>query len=210
MAGERRRRIRPEEQPNIQVPDPAPSRYVLPEQSRSSRTGPGFPNRGEAIAQVEERGHAVEKNRVIPFQTEDEEEGWNESGRSAEKKKPRKASAGKKTRKKRSVLLLISAVIGTLYTIYLITYFMGISTTTTGTEALGANLATAIVLPHIALTALAALFNWIGYLTCVRGFALTGAILYCVAAFVFFMYALFVVPEIILSFAGFIRMKRQE
>ena len=160
--------------------------------------------------QAEERRHAVEKEQIIPIQTEDEEEEWNGYGRSTERKKPRKASSGRKTRKRRSILLLISAVIGTLYTVYLITYFMGISTTTTGTEALGANLATAIVLPHIALTALAALFNWIGYLTRVRGFALTGAILYCVAAFVFFMYALFVVPEIILSFAGFIRMKKLE
>ena len=96
MAGERRRRLRPQDTSNVQIQEPASSRYALPEQSRSSRTGTGFPNRGEAIAQVEERGHAVEKNRVIPFQTEDEEEGWNESGRSAEKRSPEKHLRAKK------------------------------------------------------------------------------------------------------------------
>ena len=52
----------------------------------------------------------------------------------------------------------------------------------------------------------AAIFNVIAALANKRGFALVAAILYCVGAVLFLMYALFVVPSIILSFVGYAKL----
>lgn len=111
-------------------------------------------------------------------------------------------------REKKSVILLISAILGIVYAIYIVTYFFGVSTGQSGTaEAIGAGIATALVTPHMICTVLAAIFNVLGWALSHRGFALTGAILYCVAAVAFLMYAPFVVIQIILSFIGFARLK---
>lgn len=63
-----------------------------------------------------------------------------------------------------------------------------------------------LVTPHMACVTLAAIFNVIAAATNKRGFALTGAVLYCVGAVLFLMYALFVVPSIVLSFVGYARL----
>ena len=107
------------------------------------------------------------------------------------------------------VLLLISAIIGTLYVYFLSESFLRIDSNPVSiSEALGNGIAAALVMPHIASTFMAVLFNWLGYFLKSRGFALTGAILYSVAAVVFFIYAMFVVPEIVLSFVGYANMKK--
>lgn len=109
---------------------------------------------------------------------------------------------------KHSKTLLISAIIGTLYAIYLISNFGGaIVGTTDSAEQVGAVLATALVTPHMILVVLAVIFNWVGYFTNKRGFALTAGILYSVAGAVFLLYILFVVPSIVLSFVGYANLK---
>lgn len=113
-----------------------------------------------------------------------------------------------KMREKKSVILLISAILGVLYSIYIVTYFFGVSTSQEGAaEAIGAGIATALVTPHMICTVLAAIFNVLGWALNNRAFALTGAILYCVAAVLFLMYAPFVLVQIVLSFIGFARLK---
>lgn len=110
---------------------------------------------------------------------------------------------------KRSKALLISAIIGTLYAIYLIVYFGGVMSNSGDTaEAVGGAIATALVTPHMALVVLAVIFNWLGYFMNKRGFALTGGILYSVAGVMFIIYILFVVPSIVLSFVGFANLKK--
>ena len=60
---------------------------------------------------------------------------------------------------KRSKLLLASGTIGTLYLIYLITYFTNWVVSTDGAEAIGAGLAAALVMPHMVCVAIAVIFN---------------------------------------------------
>ncbi len=110
---------------------------------------------------------------------------------------------------KRSILLLISAIIGTAYLIYLITYFSGTIATSEGTEALGAGIATVLVLPHMIMVGLAVIFSWLGWVIRARWAALTAGILYAVSILLMFIYALFVVVEMVLCFIAFAKMKKK-
>ncbi|WP_125153220.1 hypothetical protein [Clostridium rectalis] len=110
---------------------------------------------------------------------------------------------------KKSKVLIISAVLGIIYSIYLISYFGGAAFgSNNSTEALGGAIATALVTPHMICVVLAAIFNTLGAFLNKAGFALTGAILYCVAGVVFIMYIMFVIPMIILSFIGYRGVKK--
>lgn len=110
---------------------------------------------------------------------------------------------------KKSKLLLASWIIGTLYLIYIIGYFFGGMASSSGTsETIATGLATALVAPHIFFVFLAVLFNLIGWVTKKPWAALTGAILYCVAALAFLLYLPFLLLEIIFSFIAFAKMKK--
>lgn len=113
----------------------------------------------------------------------------------------------KEMKKKKSTLLLISAILGALYAIYIVVYFAGAGAGSNGAEAIGVGIATALVMPHMICAVLAAIFNWLGWAMSSRGFSLTGAILYAVAAVLFPIYAMFVIVQMILSFIGFARLK---
>ena len=63
-------------------------------------------------------------------------------------------------------------------------------------------------MPHMICAVLAAIFNVLGWAQNHRGFALTGAILYAVAAAVFPLYAMFTLVQMILSFVGFAKLKK--
>lgn len=115
-----------------------------------------------------------------------------------------------KAKKKKSVLLLISAILGVAYSLYSISYWVDANSGTTGAEALGAGIATALVFPHLICLGLAVIFNILGWAMNHRGFTLTGAILYAVSMILFPMYFIFVIIEMILSFIGFARLKKIE
>ncbi len=108
-----------------------------------------------------------------------------------------------------NIFLLISLVIGILYLIYSLFYWSGAFG---GEESLagqiGIGIATALVAPHLIVTALAALFNALGLFMRKRAFALTGAILYTVAVILFPLYFMFVIIEVIFSFIGFAKMPK--
>lgn len=109
---------------------------------------------------------------------------------------------------KKSKCLLVSAIFGTLYLVYLVYYFMSnISSSGDSYEALGAGIATAIVLPHMLTLALAVIFNWVGWAKNLRWAALTGGILYSVSAVLMLIYLLFEIVQIVLSFVGFAKLK---
>ena len=111
--------------------------------------------------------------------------------------------------KKRSVLLLISAIIGVAYMAYSIWYWGGSNlNTTSDIDAVSTGLATALVFPHLLCAGLAVIFNILGWVMNHRGFALTGGILYAVAMVLFPMYFIFTLIEMILSFVGFARLKK--
>ncbi|MDO4198445.1 MAG: hypothetical protein Q4D13_05605 [Erysipelotrichaceae bacterium] len=111
---------------------------------------------------------------------------------------------------KRNVLLLISAIIGTIYGIYLIAYFTGAVSGSSGTEQAGAALAGVLVMPHMAMVWIALIFNWLGYIFKLRWAALVAGILYAVSMVLFFVYFMFVVVEMILCFIAYAKMKKVE
>jgi hypothetical protein len=111
-------------------------------------------------------------------------------------------------KKKHSKALLIGAILGTAYSIYLILYFSGAIGGSEGAEQAGAVIAAALVTPHMILVVLATIFNWVSYFTNKRGLALTAGILYSVSGVLFLIYILFVVPSLVLSFVGYANLKK--
>jgi hypothetical protein len=109
---------------------------------------------------------------------------------------------------KLNICLLIAFILGILYSIYSIVYWGGATSGATGAEQIGAGVATAMVMPHLVCTVLATVFNGLGLFLKKRGFALTGAILYTVALVLFIPYFFFVIIQMILSYVGFAKMKK--
>ncbi|MCY6959852.1 hypothetical protein [Clostridium brassicae] len=111
---------------------------------------------------------------------------------------------------KKSKALIISSILGIIYSIYLVIHFGGsVLGANSGSEAVGGAIATALVAPHMICVILAAIFNTIGAIFNKSGFALVGAILYCVGGVLFIMYIIFVIPMIILSFVGYGSVKKR-
>ena len=109
---------------------------------------------------------------------------------------------------KKSKCLLISWILGVLYVLYLIGYIVNTNASMTETaEAIGAGIATVIIMPHLICTVLAVIFNVLGWAMNKRGFALTGAILYTVALVLMPLYFMFVIIQMILSYVGFAKLK---
>ena len=113
------------------------------------------------------------------------------------------------SKNKRSILALISLILGALYLVFIINYFFNApGKAANSTEAVGVGLAITIVLPHLISVAIAVLMNALGYFMHMRGFVLTGAILYTVAIALFPLYFMFVIIQAILSYIAFARMKK--
>lgn len=105
---------------------------------------------------------------------------------------------------KLNIWLLISFILGVLYMIYSVFYWgNAISTDFTGA------MAATFVVPHLVCTMVAVVFNGLGLFMHKKVFALTGAILYAVAMALFPMYFMFVLFEMILSFIGYARMRKE-
>lgn len=111
---------------------------------------------------------------------------------------------------KKSKLLLVAGILGTIYLIYLAVYFGGAVSGSDGADAISAGLATMLVAPHIVCVGVAVIFNWIGWALKARWGALTAGILYAVSIVCMFMYAIFVVIEMVLCFMAFAKMKKKE
>jgi heme/copper-type cytochrome/quinol oxidase subunit 2 len=113
--------------------------------------------------------------------------------------------------KTRSKVAFLAAVFATAYAIYSLVYWGGVvgeTQSTDAAEAIGSGLATLLVVPHIIVTVLGALFGVIAFFTRSAGLILTSAILYSVAAALFFVYAIFLVPSIVLGFVGYSKQKK--
>ena len=140
---------------------------------------------------------AIHANLGIPLLTEFT---WDE-----------KAGAKAIAKNKKSTLLLISAIIGTLYIIYLLYYCSStLAAQTDSAAALGTTIGIALIFPHAFMTFLSVIFNWVGWAANVRWGALTAGILYSVATFLMPLYFMYTIIEVVLCFVGFARMKRPQ
>ena len=111
--------------------------------------------------------------------------------------------------KNRSVLTLISLVLAIAYTIYVLSYFASANATSaTDTEAVAAGIATLLVLPSVFVLGIGVILGLIGFFNRSAGLQLTAAILYSVAGLLFLLYALFLVPSIVLGFMGWNQQKK--
>jgi cytochrome c oxidase assembly factor CtaG len=111
----------------------------------------------------------------------------------------------------RSKAAFLAALFASAYAVYSILYWGGVigeTQSADSAEALGAGLASLLVLPHVIVTVVSALFGVIGFFVRSPGLILTSAILYSVAAVLFFVYALFLVPSIVLGFVGYVNQKK--
>lgn len=110
--------------------------------------------------------------------------------------------------KNRSKVLFVTALMATLYVIYLVSYFTNGMGDLNSSEEVGGALATALVTPHIIIMGLGAIFSWIGFFLKKSWGALVGAILYSVGALAFMLYIIFCIPLIILGFVGYAKQKK--
>lgn len=108
----------------------------------------------------------------------------------------------------RSKVLFVATALATLYTVYLISYFGGGTLNAEGAEAVGGAIATALVMPHMIMFLIGAVFGWLGFLAKKSWAALVAAILYSVGTLFFLMYAMFGVPILVLGFIGYSKQKK--
>lgn len=107
--------------------------------------------------------------------------------------------------------LLIALIIGAAYLVYSLIYWSGANAGSgSSSEQLGAAVATAMVMPHLALVALAVVFNALATFLKKSAFALTAGILYAVAMVLFIPYFFFVIAEMILCFVGYSQLKKAQ
>ena len=110
---------------------------------------------------------------------------------------------------KKSKLLLVAGILGVAYLVYLISYFVGgMASAGDDIELAAGGLAAAIVMPHMVCVALAVVFNWLGWTLNAPWGALVAGILYAVSMVLMFLYAMFVVVQMILCFIAFAKMKK--
>lgn len=110
--------------------------------------------------------------------------------------------------KNRSKALFICALLATIYVIYLIIYFGTAMGDLKSSEEIGGAIATALVTPHMVVMGVGAIFSWLGFFTKKPWSALVGAILYCVGALLFIVYAIYCIPMIVLGFVGYSKQKK--
>lgn len=111
---------------------------------------------------------------------------------------------------KRSALLLIAAMIGTVCVIYMFSFLANtINSSQSQSEAYqaGTIIGSAIALPSLLLSSISTIFAWVGFGTNKRGFALTSGILYAVAIVFMLPWFMFNIIQMILCFIAYGTMK---
>lgn len=108
----------------------------------------------------------------------------------------------------RSKVLCIATALATAYSIYLISYFVGGTASSSGSEAVGGAIATALVTPHMLMFSIGAIFGWLGVFLKKSWAALVAAILYSVGTLCFLAYFMFGIPILVLGFVGYSKQKK--
>ena len=108
----------------------------------------------------------------------------------------------------RSKFLCFSNIVALAYAIYLIVHFVGGTVNSSGAEAIGGAIATALVLPHMIMFLVGAVFGWLGFFLKKSWAALVAAILYSAGTLFFLVYFMFGVPILIFGFIGYSKQKK--
>lgn len=103
--------------------------------------------------------------------------------------------------------LFISHLLGFAYTLFCLIYWASAGSRMSGFEKLGADIATVMMIPHVALVVLATVFNTFALFSYHRCFSLTAAILYCGSILFMPLYFYFVIIQAILCFIAFFLMQ---
>lgn len=111
---------------------------------------------------------------------------------------------------KKSILLLINSILGSLYFIMITIVLSGINAPIGTSSALVAGLTQLIIGPHVFLVLFAVIFGWLGFFMNKTGFSLTSAILYCVAAGAFLPSVFYQTPLIIIGFIAYSKIKKKQ
>ena len=119
-------------------------------------------------------------------------------------------SANKK--QKRSVALLLGAIVATICMYFLVSY-MGDTVNNmdrmSSAQQAGTGLAMMMVTPSVVVSGIGTIFAWLGWLMRMRGFALTAGILFAVAIGLMIPWFMYNIVQMILCFIGYARMKKQ-
>ncbi len=108
--------------------------------------------------------------------------------------------------RKTSKVLLFSTALSTAYLIYLLSSFSSLDIDNENASVFMLILLTLLV-PHIITVILAVLLAWVAVFTHKPTIALISTLLYFIAATLFLLYAIFLLPSIILGFIGFFNQK---
>ena len=109
----------------------------------------------------------------------------------------------------RSKILFVCAVLSVLYSIYLFTYFSNAFANADSTvEEIGSAIAIALVMPHMIMMGIGAIFACLGVFLKAPWGACVAGILFSVGTFLFISYAMFSIPLLILAFIGFAKQKK--
>lgn len=107
-------------------------------------------------------------------------------------------------KKKKNGFLLASAILSSIYVIWLFSYFSTNNViNSSGLESLGMAIAIQIVKPYMYITAIALVFNWIAWAINAKWAAIATPILYIVAISQFPTYFSHLIVQIVLCFVGF-------
>lgn len=93
----------------------------------------------------------------------------------------------------RSKTAFIAALLGTVYSLYLLKYFGAGADETTGAVAF------ALVMPHFICNIIAAIFGWIGFKGNRKGMMIASLVFYILAIVTFILYFLFDLPMVIFA-----------
>lgn len=115
------------------------------------------------------------------------------------------------TIKRWNTLVITSAVLGSAYVIYLMTYMAGsVDQGGSSAEKAGVAIALTLMTPHLVLVLTAVILNIVTVFTNSPIVALLTAIFYSIAALVFLLYILFVIPSIVLSWIGYTQLRKRK
>ncbi|MDT8336613.1 MAG: hypothetical protein RQ856_02155 [Candidatus Izemoplasmatales bacterium] len=105
--------------------------------------------------------------------------------------------------KQRSVILFITVILGLTYCLYLLSPFAELNNPDTTGDDFFIAILTVLAIPHLVVTALATFLIILSFIFRNPGLVLTNTILYLLAAILFILYAIFLLPVIIFGFIGY-------